>query len=130
LLLLLLLLHPAALLLLLPTGWVFTLIITAAISAIIFLMGSHIPSQLDQRQLVDYQTAMLQQGNNTLVFLADANNALPTADAALSDSIQTLGMENSGLLESTKWLNTNDVTSNFESVQGLLMNFTEFAVPK
>jgi predicted PurR-regulated permease PerM len=125
-------LHPdsPSRLLLLPTGWVFTIIITAAISAIIFLMGTHIPSKLDQRQLIEYQNAMLQQGNNTLTFLSEANAALPTADPALSDSIQTLGTENFDLLNSTKWLATSDVTGNFESVQNLLMNFTDFAVPK
>jgi hypothetical protein len=118
------------LLLLLHSGWVFTIIITAAISAIIFLMATHTPSKLDQRQIIAYQEAMLQQGNSTLTFLSDANNALPTANPALSDSIQTLGTENSDLLNTTKWLSTGAVTDNFESVQGLLMNFTDFAVPK
>jgi hypothetical protein len=73
---------------------------------------------------------MLQQGNSTLSFLAEANNNLTTANPTLMDSIQTLGTENSELLESTKWLNAEAVNSNFESVQGLLMNFTDFAVPK
>jgi hypothetical protein len=109
---------------------VFTIIITAAISAVLFLLGTHTPSKLDQAQLREYQQAMLQQGNATLTFLADANNALTTADPTLMDSIQTLGTQNSELLESTKWLNAASVNSNFESVQGLLMNFTDFAVPK
>uniref|UniRef100_A0A383WJI0 Phosphate transporter n=1 Tax=Tetradesmus obliquus TaxID=3088 RepID=A0A383WJI0_TETOB len=111
-------------------GWVFTLIITAAISAVIFLLGTHTPSKIDQAQLRNYQESMLQQGNQTLAFLAEENNNLKPMNMPLMDSIVELGTQNSDLLESKLWLPAENVTSNFDSVQSLLMNFTTFAVPK
>ncbi|WIA36993.1 hypothetical protein OEZ86_008230 [Tetradesmus obliquus] len=109
-------------------GWVFTLIIAAAISAVLFLMGTHSPSQPDQQQLIMYQNLLLQQSNSSLRFLNTSNNALPTPSAGLAANVSSLGNATAKLLASKAWLDGNAVAANFKNVNLLLGNNTEFAV--
>lgn len=108
-------------------GWVFTLIVTAGISAILFLMGVHTPNQPDQKALRSYQDALLDSSNASLSFLNSSNNALANPNADLAASISELGEDNFKMLNTSKWLKHKSVIANYESVNELLMNHTQFA---
>jgi hypothetical protein len=107
---------------------VFTLIVAALISALLFLMGTHSPSQPDQQQLLLYQDLLLQQSNASLRFLNTSNNALPAPSAGLAANVSSLGNATAKLLSSKAWLNAGAVASNFKAVNSLMGNNTEFAV--
>lgn len=104
----------------------FTLIITGLLSAILFLMGSHTPSQPDQVQLIAYQDALLKHSNTTLLALNSSNNALPNPNAALAENISTLGATSKKLGSSKTWLSGSDVTGLFKDVNYLNGNNTAF----
>lgn len=104
----------------------FTLIITGLLSAILFLMGSHTPSQLDQVQLIKYQDTLLQSSNTTLLALNASNSALPTPNAALADNITALGETSTDLIKSSEWLSASDVTNLYREVGYLNGNNTVF----
>ncbi|KAF6259740.1 sodium/phosphate symporter [Scenedesmus sp. NREL 46B-D3] len=106
---------------------VFTLIIAAAISAALFLMGTHSPSQPDQQRLIMYQGLLLQQSNTSLRFLNSSNNALATPSAGLAANVCALGSSTAKLLVSKAWLDANAVASNLKAVNSLLGNNTDFA---
>eukprot|EP00775_Hariotina_reticulata_P009363 gene9363-9526_t len=108
-------------------GWVFTLLVTAGISAILFLMGVHTPNQPDQRALRSYQDALLDSSNASLAFLNSSNNALANPNADLAASISELGEDNFKMLNTSKWLKPKSVIANYESVNELFMNHTQFA---
>jgi outer membrane murein-binding lipoprotein Lpp len=107
---------------------VFTLIIAAVISAVLFLMGTHSPSQVDQQQVIFYQDLLLQQSNSSLRFLNTSNNALAAPSAGLAANVTALGSATSKLLSSKAWLDAGAVASNFKAVSTLLTNNTDFAV--
>jgi hypothetical protein len=75
-------------------GWVFTLIVTAGVSAILFLLGVHTPNQPDQKALRSYQDVLLDSSNASLAFLNNSNNALANPNADLAASISELGEDN------------------------------------
>eukprot|EP00878_Enallax_costatus_P033281 GHUV01036692.1.p1 GENE.GHUV01036692.1~~GHUV01036692.1.p1 ORF type:complete len:538 (+),score=156.99 GHUV01036692.1:799-2412(+) len=107
-------------------GWVFTLIVTGGLSAILFLMGVHTPSQYDQTTLVDYQDTLLKHANKSLVALNTSNNALPEPNAALDNNISSLAKSSSKLGGSKSWLSSGDVTELFKDVNYLNGNNTVF----
>jgi hypothetical protein len=107
---------------------VFTLVVAAIISALLFLMGVNSPSQPDQQQLIIYQDLLLQQSSANIKFLNSSNNALTVPDAGLAANVTTLGNSTAKLLSSKAWLNAGAVASNFKAVNYLLGNNTDFAV--
>lgn len=107
-------------------GWVFTLIITAGLSAVLFLMGTHTPSQVDQVQLVTYQSTLVKHSNTTLLSLNASNNALEVPNAELADNISSLGALSTKLSSSSKWLSGSDVAGLFKDVNYLNGNNTVF----
>lgn len=102
----------------------FTLIVTAGISAIMFLIGVNIPSMPDQTQLVSYQTSMLRHSNTTLLSLNATNNALATPNADLAANITRLASTSSRLVNSRAWLDGSAVTGLFNNVNWLNGNNT------
>lgn len=103
---------------------VFTLIFTAGISAIIFLIGTNLPSKPDQMQLVSYQTTLLRASNTTLLGLNTTNNALAAPDTDLAANISALAPTSSRLTNSRSWLSGSAVTSLFNNVNYLAGNNT------
>lgn len=103
---------------------VFTLIITAGISAVLFLFGTGLPSKTDQQQLVSYQNTMLRTSNATLLSLNASNNALPTPNTDLAANISALSPISSKLGSSKSWLSGSDVTQLFNNVNYLAGNNT------
>jgi hypothetical protein len=107
---------------------VFTLIIAAGISAVMFLLGTHSPSKLDQRQVIFYQELLLQQSNASLRFLNASNNELALPSAGLTANVTALGSSTAKLLSSKAWLDAASVASTFKAVNSLLGNNTDLAV--
>jgi len=92
---------------------VFTLIITAGISALLFVLGVYTPGKYDQDQLLAYQNSMLRHNNRSLAGLNESNLALPEPNMALAANITTINNTTQKLMNSSKWLNENDVINNF-----------------
>jgi hypothetical protein len=103
---------------------VFTLVFTAGISAIIFLVGTNLPSKPDQVQLVSYQTTLLRASNSTLLSLNATNNALATPNADLAANISALAPTSARLTNSRSWLSGSAVTGLFNNVNYLAGNNT------
>jgi hypothetical protein len=103
---------------------VFTLIVAAGISAIMFLMGTHLPSKPDQFQLIAYQTAMLRHSNTTLLSLNASNSALDAPNVQLAANISSLASTSTRLGSSRSWLMTSQVTGLFQNVNYLAGNNT------
>lgn len=108
-------------------GWVFTLIITAGISALLFVLGVYTPGKYDQDQLLAYQNSMLRHNNRSLAGLNESNLALPEPNMALAANITTINNTTQKLMNSSKWLNENDVINNFRAVNWLVGNNTAFS---
>lgn len=104
-----------------------TLIFTALVSAILFLLGTNSPSQPDQKQLISYQDLLLEHSNTSILALNASNTALPTPSAALAANISTIGNATSKLVNSKAWLDSAAVASNFRAVNYLVGNNTDFA---
>lgn len=92
---------------------VFTLIITALISGLLFVLGVYTPGKYDQDQLLAYQNSMLRHNNRTLNFLNESNLAQPTPNAALDANISTIYNKTDKMMNSSKWLMQDDVIGNF-----------------
>lgn len=89
-------------------------------------MGTHTPSQVDQVQLVTYQSTLVKHSNTTLLSLNASNNALEVPNAELADNISSLGALSTKLSSSSKWLSGSDVAGLFKDVNYLNGNNTVF----
>lgn len=105
---------------------VVTIFFTGLLAALLFTLGTNIPSQRDQQQLINYQNTLLANSNITLLALNASNNALATPSTALAQNISHLAATSSALVNTEEWLSSYDVTRLFSNVNYLNGNNTVF----